>query len=102
MSGPIELENGFVPAGTIVRGAPALQRALAHWAEVSTQPTVGNIGTFGGSPLITIKLGADEFVLNRDTKRAAIETFLSASQQARGAEKLPWHVTANRNGTINR
>jgi polysaccharide biosynthesis transport protein len=102
-SAPIDLVNGFAPAGTVVHGGLELQRVLAHWAEVSNQPTVGDVRTFGASPVITVKIGADEFVLNRDTKRAAIEAFLAAAAEAHGADNLRWHVTANRKGgTINR
>jgi hypothetical protein len=41
-------------------------------------------------------------VLNRDTKRAAVEAFLAAAAPAGGAANLSWHITANRRGTINR
>jgi hypothetical protein len=47
-------------------------------------------------------MGTDEFVLNRDTKRAAVETFLSAAVHAGGAANLRWHVTANTKGKLNR
>jgi hypothetical protein len=47
-------------------------------------------------------MGADEFVLNRDTKRAAVRTFLAAAAHAGGADNLSWHVTTNSKGSINR
>jgi hypothetical protein len=97
-----ELENGYVPIGTVVRSASDLERLLAHWLAESNRPTVGDVGSFGGSPVITVRLVADEFVLNRDTKRAAVHTFLDAARQAGGADHLPWRVTANARGTVNR
>ena len=97
-----ELENGYVPIGTVVRSASELERLLAHWLAESNRPTVGNVGSFGGSPVITVRLGADEFVLNRDTKRAAIHTFLAGARQAGGADHLPWRVTTNARGAVNR
>jgi hypothetical protein len=71
----VELENGYVPTGTVVPSTSELERLLAHWFAESNQPTVGDVGSFGGSPVITVRVGADEFVLNRDTKRAAVHTF---------------------------
>jgi hypothetical protein len=41
-------------------------------------------------------------VLNRDTKRAAVEAFLEEAAAAGGAANLRWHITANRRGPINR
>jgi hypothetical protein len=102
VSTAIDLVDGFVPDGAVVHGVLELTRVLEHWVQASNQPTVGEVGVFGGSAVLTVKLGADEFVLNRDTKRAAVHTFLAAAAQARGADNLPWHITANRNGTINR
>lgn len=98
----VELENGYVPIGTVVRSASELERLLAHWLAESNQPTVGDVGSFGGSRVITVRLGADEFVLNRDTKRAAVHTFLAGARQAGGADHLPWRVTTNARGAVNR
>jgi hypothetical protein len=102
MSAAIELVNGFVPEGVVVNGVLELQRVLAHWVEASQQPTVGDVGTFGGSPVITVRMRADEFVLNRDTKRAAVHAFLAAGARAGGADRLRWHVTTNARGNVNR
>lgn len=98
----VEPENGYVTVGTVVQSASELERVLAHWLAESNRPTVGDIGRFGGSPVITMRLGADEFVLNRDTKRAAVHTFLAAAGEAGGAENLPWRVTTNARGAVNR
>src|SRR5271169_525283 len=99
---PVKLHDGFVPAGTIVEGVVDLARVLAHWLAASNQATVGDIGRFGGSPVIIVRAGADQFVLNRDTKRAAVEAFLKTVVAAGGAANLRWHITANRRGWINR
>jgi hypothetical protein len=97
-----ELEDGYVPVGTVVQTANELARLLAHWLAESDRPTVGDVRRFGGSPVIKVRLGADEFVLNRDTKRAAVHTFLAAAAEADGADRLPWRVTTNARGTVNR
>jgi hypothetical protein len=52
--------------------------------------------------VITVRLGVDEFVLNRDTKRAAVHAFLAAAREVGGADHLPWHVTTNARGVVNR
>ena len=96
------LVNGFVPVGTRVDGAGQLERVLSRWASESNRSTVGDVGTSAGSPVLTVRMGADEFVLNRDTKRAAVTAFLDAAARAGGADNLPWHVTANRAGTTTR
>jgi hypothetical protein len=101
-SAEIQLVRGFVPTGTEVQGGPALERLLAQWVKNSNRSTVGDVESYGGSAVITVTIGADQFVLNRDTKRAAVHAFLAAATQAGGAGNLPWHITANRNGTVNR
>jgi len=98
----VGLLNGFVPVGTTVDGAAELEGVLAYWVEASNQATVGEVGAFGGSPAIIVRMGGDVFVLNRDTKRAAVRAFLAAAAAAGGADHLPWHVAANSRGTINR
>jgi hypothetical protein len=98
----VDLVNGFVPVGTEVKSTIELERVLAHWAETSDAPTIGDVGAFGGSPVITVRMRTDEFVLNRDTKRAAVLTFLAAAAAVGGADNLSWHITANSRGTINR
>lgn len=98
----LELVNGFVPVGTEVDGPAELEELLSHWLTASNAPTVGEIGAFGGSPAITVKMGPDEFVLNRDTKRAAVQEFVAAAARAGGASLVRWHVTRNEKGTINR
>lgn len=98
----LALENGYVPAGTVVHGVHELERLLSYWLAQSDRTTLGDSGRFGGSPVVRVELGADEFVLNRDTKRAAVHTFLAAASLAGGAEHLSWRVTTNARGTVNR
>lgn len=100
--GAMELVSGFVPVGTEVDGAQELEEVLSHWLAASNTPTVGDVGSYGGSPVIRVRMGGDEFVLNRDTKRSAVRVFLVAAGRAGGAEHLRWHVTVNNRGVINR
>lgn len=96
------LEDGHIPLGTRLEGAAALERSLSHWMMTSRRPTVGDVGAFGGSPVIVASIGGTSLVLNRDTKRAAVQAFLVAAASAGGAEELDWHVVANARGVLNR
>jgi hypothetical protein len=94
--------NGLIPAGTIAESVTELESLLDNWFRSSGQHTVGEVGTFGGAPLITVRTPVWEFVLNRDTKRAAVAAFLSAARAAGGAARLPWHAAPNARGVANR
>jgi hypothetical protein len=85
-----------------VDGTTALEQILSRWITASGQLTVGDIGAYGGSPVILVKLGSNEFALNRDTTRAAVRDFLAAAARAGGAANLPWRVTTNARGRFNR
>ena len=102
MSQRVDLENGYVPIGTVVT---VRERSSVYFRDGSPNRTGQRSATsarFGGSPVITVRLGTDEFVLNRDTKRAAVHTFLAAAAEAGGADRLRWHVTTNARGAVNR
>lgn len=93
---------GLIPPGTAVDSVEDLERLLAGWLQCSTQPTIGEVGTFGGTPLIAVRSRAEDFVLNRDTKRSAVAAFLAAAKAVGGAANLPWHAAPNARGVINR
>jgi hypothetical protein len=93
-------QNGYVQAGTVVQGTSALEELLIQWVTESNRATIGEIGAYGGASVVTVRLETDEFVLNRDTKRAAVETFVAAARKAGGAEKLPWRVMRNQRGSV--
>ena len=94
--------DGFIPPGTAVNSANELEHLLCNWLRVSRQPTIGDIGRFGGSPLIKVTADSQEFVLNRDTKRSAVTGFTEAAARAGGAGHLPWHLAPNARGNRNR
>jgi hypothetical protein len=97
-----DVVDGFVVTGTRVESVDGLERLLANWLRTSNEATVGEVGAFGGSPVITVYIGADAFVLNRDTKRVAVEAFLEAVARSGGASNLDWHITSNSRGKVNR
>jgi hypothetical protein len=91
-----------VPAVTEVDGVAEFERVLSHWVNASDRPTVGLVEAYGGSPVIRVAVGADRFVLNRDTPRSAVRDFLTAAARSGDAANLYWHVTANDNGRVNK
>jgi hypothetical protein len=97
-----ELDDGFIPVGTIVYSVDELERLLRFWVHESGQETVSDVGRFGGSRAVVVNLAEVEFVLNRDTKRSAVAAFLAVADRAGGAAHLTWHVTTNSRGVINR
>lgn len=94
--------DGFIPPGTVAGSAAELEDLLRRWLGASGQPTIGDVGRFGGSPLIRATAGGREFVLNRDTKRSAVVSFADAAARAGGAGNLPWHLAPNAKGNLNR
>lgn len=101
---PFDLDDGFVPAVVELTGVQELERVLSHWVNSSDRPTVGATGARarGGAPAIAVALRRDRFVVNRDTTRSAVREFLAAAARAGGAPNLPWQVTYNRDGRLNR
>jgi hypothetical protein len=72
---------------------------LRRWLAKSREPTLGDVGSFGGRAWLLIDLGDQEVALNADTKRGAVEAFLRNS----GADPdRPWRVVANRRGRFNK
>ena len=102
MSEAFDLEDGFVRSVVRVDGLRDLERVLSYWVNESDRATVGAIGNRGGSAVIEVRLEEDRFVVNRDTKRFAVRALLAAAAQAGDARDLPWHVTPNRDGKIDR
>lgn len=94
----LDLTDGFDPPIRKVAGVRELERVLSCWVNGSDEPTVGPIGSRGGAAVIEVQLLEDRFVLNRDTKRQAIRTFLASAARAGDARDLPWCVTFNRDG----
>ncbi len=64
------------------------------------EPTIGDVGIFGGTPWIHLDLPSLRAVLNADTTRKAVIDYLHYVTK-RGAE-VPWRVVANRRGRVNK
>lgn len=80
-------------------GKQQLLDALERWLAESSAVTVGDVGSFGGRPWVTVELGAYTVILNADTKRSAVHAFVRSH---RNASDQPWRVVANRRGRINK
>jgi hypothetical protein len=93
--------DGYIVKGTSVSDKCELVRLLKDWLGASDKQTIGDIGTFGGSPCVFINLENDlEAVLNGDTKRNAVERYVEDAQ-GRG-EDTSWLVISNRRGRLNK
>lgn len=92
-------EAGHLSQGRCVAGKAELVNLLRRWLAESQEPTVGNVGTFGGRPWLLIDVGGHRVALNADTKRLAVEAFVRDSSPD---PNRPWRVVANRRGRVNK
>ncbi len=102
MSTPdIEIDdNGFLPRGVRVSGKREFAALLRRWHNQSQAKTIGDVGCFGGTACITVRLGDHDVVLNVDSKRSAVATYLDHVRRL--GPDLPWRVVANNRGTVNK
>ena len=99
---PANAEEGTVtsiPKDTTVNTKEELVTLLRDWLSTG-EKTLGDVGSFGGKPWVGIQRGETEIVLNADTKRAAVQEYLSYVAE-NGADS-PWPVVANQRGTVNK
>ena len=71
-----------LPKGTRLNSVSELVDALETWLARSDADRLGPIGGYGGTPWLTVETPFGRVRLNADTRRDAIERFVSA---ARGA-----------------
>jgi hypothetical protein len=91
--------DGHLPRGLPVAGKTELVEVLRRWLAESQAPTLGDVGRFGGRAWLLIDLGGQGVVLNADTKRTAVETFV---RESTAYPERPWRVVANRRGRLNK
>lgn len=92
--------GGFLPRGITVNGKRELAELLLHWHQSSRGKTIGDVGKYGGTAWITVDLGSHKAVLNADTKRASVATYLEHVQRL--GPELPWYAIASNRGTANK
>lgn len=80
-------------------GKRELAAVLKAWLHQSQAPTIGDVGTFGGRAWLHIEINGHHVVLNADTKRTAVETFVRLNDTE---PDQPWRVIANRRGRVNK
>ena len=93
-------DNGFLPRGVRVTGKREFADLLRRWHNQSQAKTIGDVGSFGGTACITVRLGDHDVVLNVDSKRSAVATYLDHVRRL--GPDLPWRVVANNRGTVNK
>jgi hypothetical protein len=90
---------GYLSRGTRVCGKRELAAVLKAWLRRSQASTIGDVGTFGGRAWLHIEINGQHIMLNADTKRAAVETFVRLSDTN---PDQPWRVVANGRGRVNK
>lgn len=73
---------------------------MRRWHDEGEAETIGDVGGFGGTACITVELGDHDVVLNVDSKRRAVATYLDHVRRL--GPDLPWRVVANHRGTVNK
>jgi len=69
---------------------------LKWWKILSRSETIGDLTKINGNtPLIKIKLGSSIYVINADTTKQGVQTFLSNKNNS-------WKVVENENGIKNK
>lgn len=85
---------------TTVRSKAAFVRLLRTWHATSEAATIGDVGTFGRAGVVRLELGSATVVLNADTKRSAVTSFLETVDR-RGVD-ASWRILPNKNGKANK
>ncbi len=93
-------DNGFLPRGVRVSGKREFADLLRRWHNQSQAKTIGDVGSFGGTACITVRLGDHDVVLNVASTRSAVATYLDHVRRL--GPDLPWRVVANNRGTVNK
>jgi len=90
---------GHLPRGMRLTGKRQLVATLARWLSQTSAPTIGDVGAYGGHAWVFVDLDGQQVVLNADTKRAAVDTFVRDSTPD---PTRPWSVIANSRGRVNK
>lgn len=73
---------------------------LRWWLETTSEPTIGDLGSYSGRPWLRVRAGSTLCHLNADTSRAGVQRFLELVREHGG--DLEWRVVANQRGKVNR
>ncbi len=93
--GPDIQPDGALPRGLHLSGLAELRSRLSAWLQGTDDDTIGDVGSFGGTPWMHVDLGGQHIVLNADTKRTAVAAFLQVAEPV-------LQVVANRRGVVNK
>jgi hypothetical protein len=99
-AGVMLAEDGHLRPGLVVHGKQELLQTLAQWLRDSSAATIGDVATFGGRAHLHLHLDGIDAVLNADTKRAAVNTYVQIAD--RDGPDVQWQVIANRRGVVNK
>ena len=92
-------EAGHLSKGLRLTGKRQLIDVLHEWLRRSSAETIGEVAEYGGRAWLHVEVAGHEVVLNADTKRAAVETFVRDSTPD---PFRAWRVAANTRGRVNK
>lgn len=91
----------YVSAGITCVSKRDFAELLRGWlAHPERQAVIGEPTTFGGKPLVRVRINDQGFHLNGDTRDTGVREYLRLVEE-HGAD-LAWHVMANTGGRINK
>jgi hypothetical protein len=77
-----------------------LEATLRRWLRYDPSETIAGDQGYGGRAWLWVLEAGDLFYLNSDTKRQAVERYVTLLDEVDG--DLDWSVTANRRGVLNK
>jgi hypothetical protein len=96
---PVTISEDHIPKGTRLGSINELVETLQGWLESSNADRLGTAGSYGGRPWLTVETPLGRMNLNADTRRDAIDSFVSV---ARRGPALRMNVSANQHGLVNK
>jgi hypothetical protein len=89
-----------IPQGHECADRDDFTELLRWWFETTDDPTVGDVGSFGGKAWVHVTISGVACHLNADTGRPGVHRYLDLVREH--VDGLPWFVIANARGNVNR
>lgn len=93
------VDHDVLPKGAQLDSVAELAVRLSTWFAGTTAKRLGAEERYGATPWLRVQSPLGRFVLNADTRRDAVESFVHVARQGRG---LRMNVSPNRQGRVNK
>jgi hypothetical protein len=97
--GPATMGEDRILKSISLSSISELVEVLQEWLESSNTDRLGDVGGYGGTPRLTVETPLGRMNLNADTRRDAIDSFVSVARRGPG---LRMNVSPNRDGRVNK